>query len=71
MDIVWTAVTIAGVVLLLAGGAAEVYGLRTRRAGDTYSEWMRPLAKRYRGVFLALCGLLAFVGGWLPGHILG
>ncbi|MFR9796852.1 hypothetical protein ACL02U_13230 [Streptomyces sp. MS06] len=71
MGVVWNGLLIAAGVAVAAGAGVEAYALRTKRAGDTLSEHIRPWAKAHRGLFLALCGLLVAVGAWLPGHILG
>jgi hypothetical protein len=70
-DVVWGALT-AGMVLLLGTGAVlEVRALLSRRQGDTYSEWLRPQAKRHPGLLLAVVGVLLGLLAWLPEHILG
>jgi hypothetical protein len=67
---VWAGLT-AGLVLLLAAGAVlEVRALLSRRRGDTYSEWLRPWAKRHPVVLLAVVGVLLGILTWLPGHLL-
>lgn len=71
MGVVWNGLLAVAAGAVVVGGGFEVYALRTKRAGDTLSEHIRPWAKAHRGLFLALCGLLVFVGGWLPHHILG
>lgn len=71
MGVVWGGLLAVAGAAIAAGTAVEVYALRTRRAGDTLSEYIRPWAKRHRGLFLAICGLLVLVGAWLPRHILG
>ena len=70
MGVVWTSLLAAAGGAVVVGTGVEVYALRTRRQGDTLSEYIRPWAKAHRGVFLAVCGLLVFVGAWLPRHIL-
>ena len=71
MGVVWNGLLAAAGVAVAVGAGVEVYALRTRRAGDTLSEHIRPWAKAHRGLFLAVCGLLVAVGLWLPRHILG
>jgi hypothetical protein len=71
MGVVWNGLLAAAGGTVVVGTGVEVYALRTRRAGDTLSEHIRPWAKQHRGLFLAACGLLVLAGTWLPGHILG
>jgi hypothetical protein len=71
MGVVWNGLLAVAGAAVAVGTGVEVYALRTRRAGDTLSEHIRPWAKRHRGLFLAACGALVFVGLWLPRHILG
>lgn len=71
MGVVWNGLLAAAGGAVVVGTGVEVYALRTRRAGDTLSEHIRPWAKRHRGLFLAACGTLVVVGVWLPHHILG
>jgi len=71
MDVVWNGLLAVAVGAVVVGTGVEVYALRTRRAGDTLSEHIRPWAKAHRGLFLAICGLLVAAGMWLPKHILG
>lgn len=67
---VWAVLT-AGLGLLLAAGAGlEARALLNRKSGDTYSEWLRPWAKRHPAVFLAVVGVLLGILAWLPGHLL-
>jgi hypothetical protein len=68
---VWAVLT-AGVGLLLAAGVGfEARALWSRQQGDTYSEWLRPWAKRHPAVFLGIVGVLEATMIWLPIHILG
>lgn len=68
---VWGGLLAGAGVLVAVGLAVEGRALLDRRRGDTLSEFIRPWARRHRGVFLAVCGLLVGVGAWLPHHILG
>jgi len=70
MGVVWNGLLAVAAGAVAVGTGFEVYALRTRRAGDTLSEHIRPWAKQHRGLFLAICGLLVAAGTWLPGHIL-
>jgi hypothetical protein len=71
MGTVWGVLLAAAGVVVVVGAGFEAYALRTRRRGDTLSEFLRPWAKVHRGLFLAACGLLVALGVWLPPHILG
>ena len=71
MGVMWNGLLAVAAGAVAVGTGFEVYALRTRRAGDTLSEHIRPWAKAHRGLFLAVCGLLVFLGTWLPKHILG
>lgn len=70
MGVVWAGLLAAAGGAVVAGTGVEVWALRTRRRGDTLSEFVRPWAKQHRGLFLAVCGLLVATGLWLPGHVL-
>lgn len=70
-ELVWGGLLAAAGGAVAVGSVLEVRALWSRRSGDTLSEFIRPWAKRHRGLFLVLCGLLVAVGVWLPGHILG
>lgn len=71
MGVVWNGLLAAAGGAVAAGAGVEAYALRNRQPGGTLSEHIRPWAKQHRGLFLAACGALVFVGVWMPGHILG
>lgn len=71
MSTVWDVLLGVAAAVVLVGVGVEAWALRSRERGDTLSEHIRPWAKAHRGLFVALCGLLAAAGAWLPGHILG
>lgn len=71
VGVVWGVLTAVGAGLLAVWAGFEARGVWSRRRGDTYSEWMRPWARRHPVVFGLLCGVVVGVGTWLPGHILG
>ncbi len=71
MGVVWDGLLGVAAGAVVVGSGVEVYALRSKQHGDTLSEHIRPWAKRHRGLFLATCGALVFVGLWLPKHILG
>jgi hypothetical protein len=68
---VWAVLTASVGLLLAAGAGLEARALLNRKDGDTYSEWLRPWAKRHPAVFLGIVGVLEATMIWLPIHILG
>lgn len=75
MDWVWGGILGGVGVLAVLWAGFEARGVISRRSGDTFSEWIRPWARRNPVLFRALCVAVpagaAAVGAWLPGHILG
>ncbi|MFR0351774.1 hypothetical protein [Streptomyces sediminimaris] len=72
---VWGGILAALGLLAALWSGFEVRGILSRRQGDTFSEWIRPWAKRHPWLFRWLCvvvpAAVGVVGAWLPGHILG
>ncbi|MCH0561969.1 MULTISPECIES: hypothetical protein [unclassified Streptomyces] len=75
MDVVWGGMLAALGLLVALWAGFEARGVLNRRPGDTFSEWIRPWARRHPRLFRTLCVVvptgMGVVGAWLPGHILG
>lgn len=70
-DVVWGGLTAVALGAVAIGTGVEARALLNRQPGDTYSEWLRPWARRHPVLFLAACAAMVAAGAWLPWHILG